>query len=462
MAVLERYHRQALIQGWKQETWSSLAAIVIGDSHLGQHVADALVGTGIGRVTIAGNALCTGTCRDDGFLTYKASSGEIRAIAVSDLLHQVNPDIHVIGMGWACHGGLIEKLIGESDIVFDTTNDSTTKGWIASYAKRKKKFLVSGATMYEKGCFLPVEDTIPAHTFDVFSGSSQGSFTSLVIAGMMVEEARKKFMPYHDWEKGMLVKPFWYNIQSRTRFSEIDDYILPQQNLPHWRVLTAGAGALGMPAAIALSQEHLCKAGILDYEAPTISNISRQTLHHDALGTPKCESLANKMRLMNPSLHVVAHYAKLAGSPSNSNAATMLPADICAEGYDVILRCFDNFKATLLLQQSGIPLIYGGTSNGTSASVTFFIPGQTSCLDCTVQASSQASVETDRDSCDHVPEPSIITTSKVTAGLMCGELILYTRGLSKDVINGEIAYDVFTPNRANVLRKNELCPCHRG
>jgi len=456
--TLERYNRQSLIEGWNQEAWSRLSAIVIGDSLLAQHVADALVGTGVKSVKIVGNRRVTGDGKQDGFLAYDAQEGDFAVESVASLLSKVNPFVSAECLTWSTRGRFLEDILKNADMVFDTSNDSLTKNHIAEYAGKHDRFLVSGGCGRYKGCFKIVEKGDDVSPLDAFSGKGQGAFPSLVIAGMMVEEARKKFMPYDEFESGPIEGFFWYNLLSRERFSATDDFTIPEGDLRNYSILIAGAGALGVPLASSLIMETPGRLGILDYESPDESNLSRQTLYWDNLGQPKSESLAQKIRRMNPATRVIAYSAKLAETHEDADYPQITPDELLRKRYNVIARCFDNFKATVILNNLKVPIVYGGTTYG-SASVSTYIPGITSCLNCTVQAALNAEEEVDRESCDNVPEPSIITTSKIATGIMGGELMLYLKGLNSELINGQVVYDIFEPQRIGVIRKTEVCNC---
>jgi molybdopterin/thiamine biosynthesis adenylyltransferase len=448
------FHRQSLIEGWDQAKWSSVNALVIGDGNLSQHVSDALVGMGVKSLMMVGNRVTTGKPVVDGFLTYESPEGAMVVNACSELLQKVNGQVKVDSIPWSTRGALLETLVADADLVFETTNDRETKRRVLDYTKKHDKFLVSGASGKYKGAFWASPKDV-----DVFSslhGNVQGGTPSLVISGFMVEEARKHVMRYSDNEPGPYQDVFWYNICSNSRFSEKDDYEMLDNPLSGKRILLGGAGALGMPVAIALMEYEMKKLGILDYESPDATNIARQTLYYDCIGKKKATSLREKVMRMNPGLDVKAHQKKLVAKKVEENE--IAPNGIRSLGYDFAVRCFDNFAATVVLNTLKRPVIYGGTSYST-ASVTAYVPGKTSCLDCTMHASMMAEDELDRDSCDNVPEPSIITTSKIAAGMMAGEALLVGAGMHENLLDGTIEYSTYEPMRVGTMIKRELCRC---
>src|SRR5688500_8237519 len=95
-----------------------------------------------------------------------------------------------------------------------------------------------------------------------------------------------------------------------------------------------GAGGLGSPAALYLAAAGVGRIGIVDFDTVEESNLQRQVLHGtSALGRPKLESAAARLRDLNPFVEVVPFAVRL----DSSNAMTVLA------GWDVIVDGSDNF-----------------------------------------------------------------------------------------------------------------------
>src|SRR5437763_2384117 len=102
-----------------------------------------------------------------------------------------------------------------------------------------------------------------------------------------------------------------------------------QERLLEARVLVVGAGGLGSPAALYLAAAGVGTLGIVDDDVVDESNLQRQVLHSTAaLGEPKVESAARRVRELNPDVEVVAHRERLAADNID---------DVLAEGWEVIV-----------------------------------------------------------------------------------------------------------------------------
>jgi len=127
-----------------------------------------------------------------------------------------------------------------------------------------------------------------------------------------------------------------------------------QRRLKAARVLLVGAGGLGSPAALYLAAAGVGQLGVVDADDVELSNLQRQVLYDsNAVGTPKVESAAARLRALNPHVDVVAHHTRL----TSSNALQLL-AD-----YDVIVDGSDNFPTRYLVNDAcvllGKPNAYG-------------------------------------------------------------------------------------------------------
>src|ERR687887_805703 len=107
-----------------------------------------------------------------------------------------------------------------------------------------------------------------------------------------------------------------------------------QRKLLNGRVLLIGAGGLGSPAALYLAAAGVGTIGIVDYDAVDLSNLHRQIIHgHANIGRPKVESVAERLRDVNPDVKVIGHNAPI----SAANALDIIGP------YDVVVNGSDNF-----------------------------------------------------------------------------------------------------------------------
>ncbi|MBL9188781.1 MAG: molybdopterin-synthase adenylyltransferase MoeB [Opitutaceae bacterium] len=140
-----------------------------------------------------------------------------------------------------------------------------------------------------------------------------------------------------------------------------------QRKLAAARVLVIGAGGLGSPAALYLAAAGVGTLGIADLDRVEPHNLQRQLLHNDdAVGQPKVESAAQRLRATNPFIDVMTH----AEGISAENAVAIFG------GYDVIVDGTDNFGSRYLNNDAaffaGKPLVHGSV---------FKFEGQVTVLD---------------------------------------------------------------------------------
>jgi adenylyltransferase/sulfurtransferase len=127
-----------------------------------------------------------------------------------------------------------------------------------------------------------------------------------------------------------------------------------QRKLAAARVLVVGAGGLGSPAALYLAAAGVGTIGIADFDRVELHNLQRQILHDTAaIGRPKVESAAARLRALNPHIRLATH----AEGVTAANALAFF------RGYDVIVDGTDNFPTRYLNNDAAVlagrPLVYG-------------------------------------------------------------------------------------------------------
>ncbi|MDP9200335.1 MAG: molybdopterin-synthase adenylyltransferase MoeB [Gemmatimonadota bacterium] len=127
-----------------------------------------------------------------------------------------------------------------------------------------------------------------------------------------------------------------------------------QRVLKKSRVLLVGAGGLGSPVALYLSAAGVGTLGLVDFDAVDLSNLQRQILHGSSgIGSPKIESARDRLRDINPNVHVEPYETRLTAG----NALDI------ARDYDLIIDGTDNFATRYLVNDTsvllGIPNVYG-------------------------------------------------------------------------------------------------------
>lgn len=132
-------------------------------------------------------------------------------------------------------------------------------------------------------------------------------------------------------------------------FSEASQELLQQA-----KVLVAGAGGLGCPAAQYLAAAGIGTLGIADFDTVSTGNLHRQILYTPAdVGLKKSVIAADRLQQQNPGIKVVTHDVKI---------TSMNVIDLISQ-YDIIVDGTDNFETRYLLNDAcvikGKPIVYG-------------------------------------------------------------------------------------------------------
>ena len=120
------------------------------------------------------------------------------------------------------------------------------------------------------------------------------------------------------------------------------------------RVLLVGAGGLGSPVALYLAAAGVGTIGLVDFDSVDLSNLQRQIVHGSSgIGSRKIDSARDRLRDINPNVHVEGYETRL----MSSNALDI------ARDYDIIVDGTDNFATRYLVNDTsvllGIPNVYG-------------------------------------------------------------------------------------------------------
>jgi adenylyltransferase/sulfurtransferase len=127
-----------------------------------------------------------------------------------------------------------------------------------------------------------------------------------------------------------------------------------QRRLKSSRVLLVGAGGLGSPASLYLAAAGVGTLGLVDFDAVDITNLQRQVIHGTKdLGRPKLDSASDRIRDLNPNVHVEQFDTAL----TSDNALQI------ARDFDVVVDGTDNFPTRYLVNDTcvilGIPNAFG-------------------------------------------------------------------------------------------------------
>ena len=139
-----------------------------------------------------------------------------------------------------------------------------------------------------------------------------------------------------------------------------------QTRLANASVLVIGAGGLGAPALHHLAASGVGRIGVVEFDDVDLTNLHRQTLYATPdVGRPKIEAARERLLLINPSVTVEPHAARLTASN----------ADFLIEGYDLVLDGSDTFPTRYAVNdasvRTGTPNIFASVSRFTGQASVF-------------------------------------------------------------------------------------------
>jgi adenylyltransferase/sulfurtransferase len=220
-----------------------------------------------------------------------------------------------------------------------------------------------------------------------------------------------------------------------------------QRKLLDAKVLIAGAGGLGSPAAIYLAAAGVGTLGIVDNDELELSNLQRQILHHTPdVGRPKVESAQETIARYNPDVRVTPHRVRL----TSANAVGIVAQ------YDMVVGAVDNFATRYLINDAcylaGKPFIDGAVFLF-EGQASVFIPGQ-GCYRCLFPAPPPTGV---------VPSPSQVGLLGVLPGVIglieAFETLKLILGLGESLSGRLLIFDALTMEFRQVrTRRDPQCP----
>ncbi len=120
-----------------------------------------------------------------------------------------------------------------------------------------------------------------------------------------------------------------------------------QRRLKDARILLVGAGGLGSPAGLYLAAAGVGTIGLVDFDVVDITNLQRQIIHGTSdIGRPKLDSASDRIRELNPHVHVEQFDTAL----TSHNALGI------AKDFDVIVDGTDNFPTRYLVNDTCVLL----------------------------------------------------------------------------------------------------------
>ena len=221
-----------------------------------------------------------------------------------------------------------------------------------------------------------------------------------------------------------------------------------QRRLKNAKILLVGAGGLGSPAAMYLAAAGVGTLGLVDFDRVDITNLQRQIIHgtHD-IGRPKLDSASDRIRDINPNVHVEQYDTAL----TSSNALDI------ARDYDVIVDGTDNFPTRYLVNDTcvllGKPNAFGSVLRF-EGQASVFAAADGPCYRCLFREPPPAGL---------IPNCAEAGVLGVLPGLMgtiqATETIKLILGIGEPLIGRLLLVDALTMQfRTIQLRHDPLCP----
>jgi adenylyltransferase/sulfurtransferase len=222
-----------------------------------------------------------------------------------------------------------------------------------------------------------------------------------------------------------------------------------QEKLKQAKVVIAGCGGLGSPAAIYLAAAGVGTIRIIDHDKVELSNLNRQVLHWDKdIGRSKVESGQEKLSQLNKNISI---------EPVNETITDKNVSALIA-GFDVVIDALDNLPTRFILNKAavelGIPFIHGAVY-GLEGRVMTVIPGKSACLRCLYQGMPPQQ-----------KFPVLGATPAIVGAIQATEAVKLITGIGKLLTNRLLIYDglnmKFTELKVNLKIDCEHCAGKAG
>ncbi|MHA1795692.1 MAG: HesA/MoeB/ThiF family protein, partial [Promethearchaeota archaeon] len=231
-----------------------------------------------------------------------------------------------------------------------------------------------------------------------------------------------------------------------------------QDKLSNARVAVIGAGALGNHVCLGLIGLGIGTIKIYDYDTIESHNLNRQSLFcEEDIGHNKAEILAERLEKRNSGIIIVGIDEKIEESTIDS----------VIRNVDLVIDCVDLIHVRKILNyyciQNDIPMIHGGLSwFGGQVGI---LSRKTPCINCIFPESVQKQELQQETSCIYKPEPSVVYTSQIVAGLMvkCVREVLMPLPSDPPRKPGLIKFDFRfeKPFYFEPIQRKEKCECRK-
>jgi len=222
-----------------------------------------------------------------------------------------------------------------------------------------------------------------------------------------------------------------------------------QEKLKAARVLIAGAGGLGSPAALYLAAAGCGTIGLLDCDRVELSNLQRQVLFDTTtLAQPKAEAGSERLMRLNPEVRVIAHALELKAA----NVRAIF------SGYDLVLDGTDRLSARYLINDACVllkrPLVSAAIHRFEGQLLTY-VPRQGPCYRCVFPQTAEGLVANCAEAGVLGVLPGVLGTLQAT------EAIKLITGIGEPLTGRLLTYDALEMrfNEFRVARRADCAVC---
>lgn len=201
-----------------------------------------------------------------------------------------------------------------------------------------------------------------------------------------------------------------------------------QARLGESSVVVIGAGGLGSPASLYLASSGIGQILLNDFDSIDETNLPRQILYSDPdIGSYKAQVAAEKLRVVNPQVDVVALDERMTPEALEASIATA----------DAVLDCSDNFATRWRVNEAcfkqNTPLISGAAIRW-EGQVAVFTPGGKPCYRCLYS-------EEDESLNDCAGQGIVAPVAGTVGTMMATETIKILLGIDSDLQGKLWTYD---------------------
>lgn len=440
-----RYARQTLIPGWDQARLAQARVGVIGCDWLGSLLAWGLAALGVGHIYLLDDRRAL--AGEHPALCLPQTSHQGLAGALAETLVCMNPAVTARALPLSLRYAEMANAIPACDVLVDTSSEASQRISLAFAHECGVPLIQATAGAAAGACSVHLPEQL-------MEGPSQaeglpGAAACLVMAGLALEEIRQLLLPLSQ-DAPMQSHSLSYHWSRANRFADSPVISAPAQPvcLPP-ECLIVGAGALGTWVGLGLMLAGASQLTIIDPDAVEAANLNRQVLYFDAIGKSKAMVLAGRLN----------HLRR--GTNARGIVSPVVRTHL--HGAPLVFLCVDSFAARAQVNGwvselgEGITMINGGTS-AFGGEVEVYRPGQTACLECRIDVSSLADMEANhRARCNAMPEPSVVISNMITAGLMVGEACALATG--QPAFAGVLEFDSCAAGRVGQLTGLPACEC---